>query len=138
MLHLGYAAHTNAPTLCNVTPLRTNTRGFPLASTGPVCRAHVSENTPGLGDLKMKGKGKHCPSRRTPAREGVGFRTSRRGEEGPTSPGIKVEPLCISPHCSTRVCTGNVLMCIASGRIRSDLYSSSTCTHRVQYCKCTP
>ena len=41
----------------------------------------------------MKGKWKHCPGRRTPAREGVGFRTSRRGEEGPTSPGIKVEPV---------------------------------------------
>ena len=88
----------------------------------------------------MKGKGKHCPGRRTPAREGVWFRTSRRGKEGPTSPGIKIEPLCISPHCSMRVWPGNVLIhvCIASGRIRSDLYSSSTFTHRVQYCKCTP
>ena len=71
----------------------------------------------------MKGKGKHCPGRRTPAREGVGFRTSRRGEEGPTSPGIKVEPLCISPHCSRRVCPGNVLMCIASGRKCYYLYT---------------
>ena len=74
----------------------------------------------------MKGKWKHCPGRRTPAREGVGFRTSRRGEEGPISPGIKVEPLCISPHCSMRVCPGNVLIHVykASGRIRSDLYTA--------------